>query len=341
MAVSVAILGASGYAGAELVRLVDGHPFLESVYLGAHSRSGSMLRDVHPQLAGGARVLGSVDPEDVPDVDVVILALPHGASALPGMEFARRGMRVIDVGSDFRMDSGHRYATAYGVRHPAPAVLSRWVYGLPELFEIGDARLVAVPGCYPTAALLALVPLVREGLIEPTNIVVDALSGVSGAGRKLSEDLLFGAVGEGVRAYGIAGHRHRHEIEMGLELADSGQARVVFTPHLVPMQRGLLATSTAPLRKGATREGLLGVLEETYRGKPFVDVIAEPPRTRWVVGSNKAMISAYVDDHTGRAIVVSAIDNLLKGAAGQALQGANLMFGLPETAGLPISGMAP
>lgn len=341
MTTSVAILGSSGYAGAELVRLVDGHPSLEAAYLGAHSRSGSILRDVHPQLSDGARVLGSVDPEHIPDVDLVILALPHGTSALPGMEFARRGMRVIDVGSDFRMDTGDRYVSAYGVGHPDPNVLSSWVYGLPELFEIGDARLVAVPGCYPTAALLGLMPLVREEFIEPTNIIVDALSGASGAGRALSEDLLFGAVGEGVRAYGVAGHRHRHEIEMGVESAGRGQARVVFTPHLVPMQRGLLATSTATLQKGTTRQALLDVLEETYQAAPFVDVITEPPRTRWVVGSNKAMITAYVDDHTGHAIVVSAIDNLLKGAAGQAVQVANLMFGLPETTGLPMSGMAP
>jgi N-acetyl-gamma-glutamyl-phosphate reductase len=341
MAFSVAILGASGYAGGELVRLIDAHPSFGIAYLGAKSSAGRTLGDVHPQLMGGERRLDDMNPDAVPEVDLVMMALPHGASAGPGTVFAERGVKVVDLGSDFRMDSEARYLDAYGTPHPAPSSLSHWTYGLPELFDVADARLTAAPGCYPTAALLGLAPLAREGLIDTQGIVVDALSGASGAGRTLRQDLLFGSVAEGVRAYGVASHRHRPEIEMGLELSTGTEARVVFTPHLVPMQRGLLATSTAPLERSSTRREILDVLSEAYEQSPFVDVITDPPQTRWVVGSNRAIVTGFVDDRTGSAIVVSAIDNLLKGAAGQAMQAANLMFGQPETAGLAMSGMMP
>ncbi len=341
MSVSVAVLGASGYAGGELVRLIDAHPSLEATHLGAHSAAGRRLDEVHPQLARGDRVLGEIDPPSVPDVDLVLMALPHGASTEPGIAFADRGVRVVDLGSDFRLDTSDRYFEAYGSAHPAPAALSHWIYGLPELFDVENARLVAAPGCYPTAALLGLVPLVRAGIIDAGRIVVDAMSGHSGAGRSLRESLLFGSAAESVRAYGVASHRHRPEMEMGIELATGVDATVVFTPHVVPMLRGMLATTTVSLLRSASREDLLGVLTDAYAGAPFVDVISDSPQTRWVVGSNRALVTAFVDEPSGNAIVISAIDNLLKGAAGQAIQAANLMLGLPETVGLTAAGLMP
>lgn len=346
MRYSVAVLGASGYAGGETVRLLDSHPDFEVAYLGAHSQADRALGEVHPHLANGQRRLGPNDPETLPPgIALAFLGLPHGASAAIGAALANRGIKVVDLGSDFRMDSPERYQLAYGAAHPLPDELSRWVYGLPELFgdRLAGADRVAAPGCYPTSALLGLAPLLAEGLIAEEGIVVDALSGTSGAGRALREDLLFGAVDEGVRAYGVTAHRHRPEIEMGLALHTGKELRLVFTPHLIPMLRGILATCTAPLvaKAGTTRAHLLAALRAHYANEPFVEVVETPPQTRWVVGSNRALISAFVDERTQRAIVLTAIDNLLKGAAGQAVQCANLMLGLDQTVGLPLSGWMP
>lgn len=341
MGFRTAVLGASGYAGGELIRFIDDHPSFDVAYLGAHSKAGQELGAVHPQLGGRDRLLGPNG--DVPDVDLAFLALPHGASWQIGEQLARRGSKVVDLGSDYRLDTDERYQLAYGAPHPLPERLADWVYGLPELHraEIAGADLVASPGCYPTSALLALAPLVSAGLIDAAGIVVDSLSGVTGAGRKATEGLMYSALDESVAAYGIGAHRHRPEMEMGLELMAGSPVRVSFTPHLVPMQRGLLSTCSAPLGDGATAADLQAALEEAYRDEPFVDVIATPPQTRWVVGSNRALLHAAVDEHAGRAIVVAAIDNLVKGAAGQAVQAANLMFGLDETAGLPTTGWMP
>ncbi len=343
MVYSAAVLGASGYAGGEAVRLLDEHPGFDVIYLGAHTQEGSPLSSVHPHLSRGDRRLGSNDPAAVPDVDVVFLGLPHGSSFAPALALAARGMRIVDLGSDFRMDTPERYEYAYGSAHPNPESLPDWVYGLPELLreQIVGAATVAAPGCYPTAALLALAPLVAAGAIDSDAIVVDALSGVSGAGRSLRDDLLFGSVDEGVRAYAVGKHRHRPEMEMGLELSTGVTARVTFTPHLVPMQRGILATCTAPATGGLTAGRLQEVMQGAYRHEPFVEFIDGPPQTRWVVGSNRVLLSAVLDEGTRMVIASSAIDNLVKGAAGQAVQAANLMMGLPETAGLPLSGWMP
>lgn len=339
MSQTTAILGASGYAGGELIRLLDAHPEFEVAYLGAHSRAGSRLGEVHPHLDGGERLLQ--DGDDIPEVELAFLALPHGASARIGSRLAGLGIRVVDLGSDFRMDTPDRYNFAYGAPHPAPEELSRWAYGLPELFRsrIASSRLVASPGCYPTAALLGLAPPAAAGVLELDRITVNAVSGVSGAGRSLREDLMFGAVAEGARAYGIAGHRHRPEIEMGLELLTGSVPQVTFTPHLIPIQRGILATTTAPIVGGVSEDDLRSIFEEAYREEPFVEVSSIAPQSRWVAGSNRAVVAAYLDSHTGMAVIVSAIDNLIKGAAGQAIQAANIMVGLPETTGLPTAGM--
>ena len=335
----VAVLGASGYAGGELVRLLDEHPAMELVHLGAHSRAGERLGAVHPQLADGDRRLGTND--DIPDgVQTVFLALPHGASWDIGERFASEGRTVVDLGSDYRLDTDARYREAYGEPHPLPDRLGDWRYGLPELFDLSGADRVASPGCYPTAVLLAILPFVSAGIVDSKSpIVADCMSGVSGAGRSLKEDLLFGSVAEGVRAYSVSRHRHRPEIEMAIEQATGQTPKVIFTPHLVPMQRGELATVTASLNDGLTAAEARAILMDAYVGRPFVTVIDQPPQTRWAVSSNRAFISAFID--RGMIIVQAAIDNLVKGAAGQAVQAANVIAGLPEETGLPIAGWMP
>ncbi len=341
MTASAAVLGASGYAGGELVRLLDSHDGFELAYLGAHSAAGRALHDVHPQLDGGARRLGPIDSGEVGGVDIVFLALPHGASAEIGAALSANGSMVVDLGSDYRLDTPQRYLAAYGSPHPFPQDLGRWAYGLPELFDVNGARLVASPGCYPTSVLLAITPLLAAGLVSAHGIVADCLSGVSGAGRSIREDLSFGAVDEGVRSYSVTTHRHRPEIEMALDAVFGGEHRVVFTPHLIPMQRGILATVTAVASAGVDGPALKAALSSAYAGRAFVEVIDQPPQTRWVVGSNRAMVTAYHDERTGRVIAQAAIDNLIKGAAGQAVQAANSMLGFPETRGLPLSGWMP
>jgi len=340
---TIAIFGSSGYAGGELIRLVDGHPDLEAVYLGAHAAAGKTLATVHPHLAGGDRVLVPNDPAALFGIDLAFLALPHGASAEPAMALLDRGIKVVDIGSDFRLDTPDRYFDAYGVDHPYPAELGRWVYGLPELHRdaIAGSDRVAVPGCYPTSAILPLAPVLAAGMIETTGIIVDSLSGVSGAGRGAQDGLQFGVVDESVKAYNVFSHRHRPEMERGLDHVADGPVQLVFTPHLVPMQRGMLTTAYATAVDGTTFEDIVTALDDAYFDEPFIELIDRSPETRWVVGSNRAFISAYFDERTGTVVLLSAIDNLVKGAAGQAVQNANLMLGLYETAGLPMEGWMP
>ncbi len=341
MGFSVAVIGASGYAGGEVVRFVDDHPGLDLVHMGAHSKQGGLLSEVHPQLGGGDRPLGSNQLDDIPDVDVAFLALPHGLSWDLGHALAERGTKVVDLGSDYRFDTDHRYQDAYGEPHPLPDELGRWAYGLPELFDVSGADRVASPGCYPTAVLLAAVPFFSAGVAGAGVVVADCLSGVTGAGRGVKESLMFGAIQEGVSAYKVTEHRHRPEIEMAIGLASGDEPVVVFTPHLVPMQRGELATVTIPLASKLSTAEAREILRSAYEGRPFVQVIDGPPQTRWAVSSNRAILTAFVDDHAGVIIAQGAIDNLVKGAAGQAVQNANIMLGLDETVGLPISGWMP
>ncbi len=342
----VGVIGASGYAGGEVVRLVDGHPGMTLSVLAGHSSAGKTLGEVHPQLPGSERILMSQEEALGSAVDLMFLALPHGASAVPAMALLDRGVKVVDLGSDFRLTDASRYESAYGSPHPFPEQLGEWPYGLPEMArgDLAGADRVAVPGCYPTSAILAMAPLVDAGLIDPAGIVVDSVSGASGAGRGAKASLSFGAIDEGVRAYGVGTHRHRPEMEQAIAAWSQLPADTVklsFTPHLVPMQRGILSTCSAPLAGSATLEEITATLEKAYADEPFVEVLTEPVSTRWVVGSNRCVMSTHVDEHTGRAIVIAAIDNLLKGAAGQAVQCANLMLGLSESAGLPIAGWMP
>jgi N-acetyl-gamma-glutamyl-phosphate reductase len=340
MRTRIAILGASGYAGGELIRLVDDHPEMEVVHLGAHSKAGASLSEVHPHLTGGDRVLQT---NNAVDADLAFLALPHGASSEPAMELLDKGVTVVDLGSDFRLDSADRYEAAYGTPHPYADELGHWPYGIPEFFgkELAGADKVAAPGCYPTSALLGIAPLQTAGLVGDGPVIVDSMSGVSGAGRAAKENLMFGAVDEGVSAYGVLTHRHRPEIEQGLGALGGAEPAVIFTPHLVPMQRGIMSTCYVPVSAGTEAATIADVYRSAYADTPFVSVVDQPPQTRWIVGTNRALVKPHFDPRTNTAVVVSVIDNLLKGAAGQAVQCANLMLGLDETAGLPMAGWMP
>ena len=343
--VKVGIIGASGYTGAELVRLLRGHPRAEIVVLTADRRAGRPVDEVFPHLAGlGLPGLVALDAVDWDALDVAFCCLPHGTTqeVVAGMP---RSLKVVDLSPDFRLADTEVYAQWYGRAHGAPELQREAVYGLTELArpEIAGARLVANPGCYPTGPQLALVPLLEDAAINADDIVIDAKSGVTGAGRGAREELLFGEVGEGIHAYGIANHRHAPEIEQGLSAAANRPVTVSFTPHLVPMNRGILETIYVRLAAGRDAASARAVLAERYRGEPFVRVLAEgqAPATRHVRGSNVCLIAVFADRVEGRAIVLTAIDTLVKGASGQAVPNMNVMCGLPETAGLDQVAMFP
>jgi N-acetyl-gamma-glutamyl-phosphate reductase len=348
MGARVAVAGASGYAGGELLRLLAGHPDLALTAVTADSNAGKTVGELHPQLAGDASLAGLVlrphAAAALADCDLVFLALPAGQSA-DIADMAHAGTKIVDLGPDFRLADPDAWLRHYGGRHAG-----HWVTGIPELpgarDQIRQAAEVAAPGCYATAAILALVPLAAAGVADPADVVVVAASGTSGAGRAVRADLLASEVMGSVRAYQVGGaHRHTPEIEQALATAAPGQdVRVSFTPLLVPMPRGILATCTAPLGDSeATTDVARDVLVASYVREPFVTVLPEGrwPATASVAGSNGVHLQAAVDSRAGRVVVVAAIDNLGKGAAGQAIQDANLMLGLPETAGLTAIGVAP
>jgi N-acetyl-gamma-glutamyl-phosphate reductase len=333
----VAVLGASGYAGGELLRYISAHPWLDLAWATADQNAGKLVGEVFGHLPDLADVeLVPTDVGSVPDVDLAFLALPHGAAAEHGRTLADRGFRVVDLSADWRLHDAAAYSQWYDFEHPHPDELSSWVYGLPELHrdEIGASSRVASPGCYPTAAILALTPLLRERLVSAEGIVVDAVSGVSGAGRKVDADYLFSELDSSFKAYGVGKHRHTPEIEQELSVAAGTGVVVTFTPHLAPMARGLLATCYAQaLGSVADAHDVLGT---AYKGEPFVRVLpmGAQPATKHVSGTNQALIAVGGDERTGRLVLTCAIDNLGKGAAGQMIQSANLMLGLEETAGL-------
>jgi N-acetyl-gamma-glutamyl-phosphate reductase len=332
---AVAVAGASGYAGGELLRLVDGHPDLELAAATAHGSAGTPLGELHPQLPGLADlVVGTTDPATLADADLVFLALPHGASA--GIAAALpAGTRVVDLGADFRLADAAAYERCYGVPHPGT-----WTYGLPELpgarAAIAASTRVANTGCYAAAVALALAPLIAAGVADPADVVVVGASGTSGAGRSARVGLLAAEVMGDLSPYKVGSHQHVPEMKQS-----TGAASLSFTPVLAPMPRGILATVTA---RPAARATLADAREAlAYRGEPFVRLLAEgrAPHTAATLGSNAAHLQVYADTDSGRLIVLVALDNLGKGAAGQAVQNANLMLGLPETAGLTANGVAP
>lgn len=338
----VGIAGASGYSGAELLRYLAGHPELEPVVVTSREFAGRPVADVYPNLPF-ALPYSELDLGALASLDIVFLALPHGASMEIGAALAESGTRVVDFSADFRLTDPAAYTEWFGAQHVAPSWLGKWVYGLPELLraEIAGAALVANPGCYPTAALLALAPALEAGLIEPDGIVIAAASGVSGAGRGLNAGVHFSHIDANFKPYGFPGHKHTPEIEQQLTQLAGIDVRVTFVPHLLPVARGLLATCTARATDEATQAALMETVRARYESEPFVRVLNGNPETKYVSGSNNAHVSVALDGRTRTVIMTAAIDNLGKGAAGQALQNANLMLGFPETLGLNGGGMYP
>ena len=334
----IGVIGASGYTGADLIRLAACHPHMEIAVLAANTHAGKTLGEVFPHLGLiDAPALVKAEDADWAACDAVFCGLPHG-TAQDIIATLPASVKVIDMSADFRLKNTETYAKWYGREHAAAHLLKDAVYGLTEFYgeAIAKARLVACPGCYPTAALLALLPLVHAKLIDASDLIIDAKSGVSGAGRSLKQNILFSEAGEGLSPYSIASHRHAPEIEQEISAAAGKSVTVNFTPHLVPMSRGELVTAYVRLAPGHTVADLSTALAERYASAHFVKLAPKGtlPSTQFVRGSNYCMIGVYADRIPGRAIVVSAIDNLVKGSAGQAIQNFNLMSGYPEAAGL-------
>ena len=333
---SVGIVGASGYTGAELLRLLATHPEMRVAYATGDSSAGERAAALYPSLAAAYPdlVFESYDPAAVDDLDVVFLGLPHGASQAIVPELRKRVEVVVDLAADFRLKDAALYPQWYGEEHTCPDLLSEAAFGIPELFrdEIKGANLIAAAGCYVTTAALALAPLVRADAIEANGVIVDAASGVTGAGRVPKPNTHFATVDENFTAYGVLNHRHTPEIEQATG------AKVLFTPHLVPMNRGILATCYARPTGDADP---LEILRDFYADEPFVVVSDDLPSTKATLGSNTCHITARRDDRTGYVVVLSALDNLVKGASGQGIQCANIALGLDETAGLPVVGVYP
>ncbi|HTV10274.1 MAG TPA: N-acetyl-gamma-glutamyl-phosphate reductase [Acidimicrobiales bacterium] len=335
---TVAVLGASGYAGAEMLRLLAAHPYLDVVTATASSKEGVAVAELYPSLAPAYPdlVYAPTSLEAATGADVVFCALPHGESQRLVPQLLGAVGHIVDLAADFRLKDPALYPLWYGEPHSHPQLLADAVFGLPELdrSHLAGARLVAAPGCYVTAATLALAPLVKAGVVEPQGVIVDAASGVSGAGRKVKDGYQFCSIDEDFSAYGLLVHRHTPEMEQAIG------AQVLFTPHLAPMNRGILATCYARPAGGA-HPGPLEMLAKAYVDEPFVVVSSRPPSTKATLGSNSAHLTARLDERTGWVISICALDNLVKGAAGQALQCANAVMGWPETTGLPRAGLYP
>jgi N-acetyl-gamma-glutamyl-phosphate reductase len=337
------VLGASGYTGAETVRLLLAHPRVEIALLTADRRAGQEMRAVFPQFSPYALPkLVSIESVDwvQAGLDLAICALPHATTqkVVLALLAAAPATKVVDISADFRLADPAAYARWYGHEHHAPELQKEAVYGLVEVYrrEIKKARLVANPGCYTSCAQLPLLPLLKAKAIEPDEIVIDAKSGMTGAGRSPKEEMLFSEVSEGFHAYGVGRHRHMAELDQEFSRAAGREVVVTFTPHLVPMNRGILSTIYVRGRRDCSPQDLHAVIAKAYAKEPFVHVLpfGETPQTRHVRGSNMTFIGVVADRVPGRAIVISALDNLVKGASGQAVQNMNLMLGFPETLGL-------
>jgi len=341
----VGIINVTGYTGAELARLLYQHPEVELASVTGRSAAGRRLGTVFPHLAD----IDLTIEAELGDVELVFSAMPHKESAPEVIPLLEKGIKVVDISADFRLKDASEYKRWYGFSHPAPQLLEEAAYGLTELHrsQVVSAQLVANPGCYPTGAVLALAPAVKAKLIEP-DIIIDSKSGVSGAGRTLSLQTHFSEANEDVTAYALEGHRHLPEITQELKrLCPELSPLVTFVPHLVPMTRGILTTCYAPLASGKIAAGKKGERElkelylDFYKDEPFVRVVDLPPHTKHTLGNNLCLVYPTIDHRTGRLIVISCIDNLIKGAGGQAIQNMNLMLGLPETTGLQALSIYP
>ncbi|UCH51406.1 MAG: N-acetyl-gamma-glutamyl-phosphate reductase [Chloroflexota bacterium] len=333
--IKVGIINVTGYAGVELARLLSKHPKVKLGSITGRSAAGQKLIDIFPHLCD----IDMTITAELDKVDFAFSAMPHKASAEVIIPLVKRGIKIVDISADFRLKDAGKYPQWYDFVHPAPELLKQAVYGLPELHrtEIAKASLVASTGCYPTGALLALAPVIKEDLIEP-DIIIDSKSGVSGAGRTLSLSTHYAEAVDNVRAYSVRGHRHLPEIVQELEALNTRLApSVTFVPHLVPMSRGILSSCYAKLKAGKAGKGEDEVIElyrAYYKGDPFIRVVDKPPETKQTWGSNLCLIYPVVDVRTNRLMVISCLDNLVKGAAGQAVQNMNIMLGFPETDGL-------
>ena len=332
----IGIVNVTGYAGAELARLLYRHPMVEITSVSGRSSAGKVLEEVFPHLASLKLTISA----NIDNVDLAFCALPHKESAPVVSDLLDSGTRVIDISADYRLKDPSSYQSWYGCSHPNPKLLTEAVYGLPELHRasIATARLVANPGCYSTSAILGIAPLAKQGMLSDA-IIIDSKSGVSGAGRTLSLKTHYCEVNESVNAYALEGHRHLPEIEQELFGGVSTKPPITFVPHLIPMTRGILTTIYFRPKSGVL-SGIDGVSElkslykEFYKGEHFVHIVEEPPHTKHTLGANNCLIYPTIDNRTGHIIIVSVIDNLVKGAAGQAIQNTNIMLGLPETTGL-------
>lgn len=336
--VRAAVVGASGYTGADLIRLALCHPHIELVALTANSHAGKNIAQVFPHLAhNNLPLLVTNDEVDWSGIDVAFCGLPHATSQRVIRDLPDH-IRVIDISADFRLRDPELYEKTYGSEHAALELQQQAVYGLSEHYraQIADTRLVACPGCYPTAVLTALLPLVAGNLVQTDDLIIDAKSGLTGAGRALKQNTLFAEAGEGMCAYAVGVHRHAPEIEQELAVAAGKALTVNFTPHLIPMSRGELVTCYVRLKDGTTVQDCKDALLEKYQPEAFVDLSPDGviPHTQYVRGSNKVMLNVYEDRIPGRAIVIAALDNLVKGSSGQALQNFNIMFGFDETTAL-------
>ncbi len=339
----VAVVGATGYTGFELLRLLASHGGVDIGVLTSETYSDREVEEVFPAFSKViSKRLQKFDPAACREADLVFCCLPHRTAMNTVPVLLEGGSRIVDLSADFRLRDSSVYEEWYKTEHVCPERIGEAVYGIPELYreEIRGAKLVANPGCYPTGAIVALTPLLRSDLIRPSSIVIDSKSGVSGAGRKADLDLQFSEVNERLKAYGIATHRHTPEIEQELSVASGEEVRVSFTPHLVPMTRGILSTIYAEAKDGAGAAEARGALREAYGDEPFVRLMPEGefPNVSQVAGSNFIDIGLTLDKRTGRFVIVTVLDNLVKGASGAAVQNMNLMLGLPETQGLTHPG---
>ncbi len=340
--IRAAVIGATGYTGGELLKWLFAHPEVEVTHCTSESSPGKPLTSAQPQLASKTRkpiILEKCDPKKISkDTDVAFTCLPHGASARTAKQFLDRGVKVIDLSADYRLKSAATYQKWYGLPHPHPELLKEAVYGLPEKYrsKIAGARLIANPGCYATTSILTTLPLMSAGLIDPKSIVIDAKSGVSGAGKKLEPKYLFTEAGDNFSAYAVAHHRHMPEIEQEITVAGRGAPSITFVPHLLPVFRGILAAVYATLKKKMTTRQVLEVYQKFYADEPFVAVLPEGqfPELKAVNHTNFCQMGVKVDERNGRVVALGALDNLAKGASSQAVQNMNLMFGLSEICGL-------
>jgi N-acetyl-gamma-glutamyl-phosphate reductase len=334
----VGIINVTGYTGVELARLLHQHPEVELASVTGRSAAGKKLAEVFPHLAD----IDLTIEAELGRVELAFSAMPHKDSAKEVIPLLEKGVKVVDISADFRLKEASLYQSWYGFEHPAPRLLAEAIYGLPELHraEIAKARLIANPGCYPTSAILALAPAVKAKLIGK-DIFIDSKSGISGSGRSLSLDTHYSEVNEDTSAYALAGHRHMPEIAQELMELNPTPPSITFVPHLVPMTRGILSTCYAPLAKKIEEKELKKLYKDFYKGEPFVRVPDAPPHTKHTWGNNNCLVYPVIDPRANRLIVVSCIDNLMKGAAGAAIQNMNLMLGLPETTGIEALAIYP